>query len=259
MSINIRSPKEIELLRKASQIVAGALDLAEEEIKEGMTAIELDKKIEDYILKSGAKPSFKGLYGFPNAACISFNEVIIHGIPDKRKFKSGDIVGVDIGTNLDGWFGDGARTLKVGKVSESDEKLVSATEEVLLESIKQITLGMHFKELSQILEYEITKRGFVPLRNYCGHGIGKRAHEEPSILNYVVGKPNQGPKIKNGMVFCIEPMLCQKSGDSNTLSDNWGVVSTDGLNGSHFEHTVAMIDGVAEILTLSTKGDRGKR
>jgi len=250
MSIAIRSSKEIALLRKANQIVAGALDLAQEEIRVGMTSLELDRKIEDYIFSCGAKPAFKGLYGFPNATCISVNEVIIHGIPSQRKFESGDIVGVDIGTNFNGWFGDGARTFKVGEVSEADSKITDAAKEVLDIAVSEIRVGMHFKQLSEILERETRQRGYVPLKDYCGHGIGRKPHEEPNILNYVVGKPKQGPKIKNGMVFCVEPMLCQKDGDFIILEDNWAVVSKDGLSGSHFEYAVAIIDGVADILTL---------
>lgn len=249
MAIALRKPKEIQAIKKANEIVAKSLDLAGSIIKEGMTSLELDKKIEDFILSQGAKPSFKGLYGFPNAACISVNEVIIHGIPSNRKFEQGDIVGVDIGTFIDGWYGDGARTFKVGKVSESDEKLVNASRDVLDLAIEEIHEGMRFKELSEILENLITQKGFVPLKDYCGHGIGRKPHEEPSILNYVVGKPNQGPKIKNGMVFCIEPMLCQKDSNATILDDKWSVVSKDGLNGSHHEHTVAIINGKASVLT----------
>jgi methionyl aminopeptidase len=180
--------------------------------------------------------------------------VIIHGIPDDRALKDGDIVGIDIGVELEGWYGDAAITFKVGEVSEEDSKLVDASKEVLLTAISKISVGMRFKELSRILEEEITSRGYVPLRNFCGHGIGRKPHEEPSILNYVEGKPNQGPKIKNGMVFCIEPMICQKEGESIILEDKWAVVSRDGLNGSHYEHTVAVVDGKAEILTEITKG-----
>jgi methionyl aminopeptidase len=177
------------------------------------------------------------------------NEVIIHGIPNDRVLKDGDIVGIDIGVELNGWFGDAAVTYKVGKVNETDSKLVDASKDVLMTAISKIKVGMRFKELSAILEEEIIKRGYVPLRNFCGHGIGRKPHEEPSILNYVEGKPNQGPKIKNGMVFCLEPMICQREGDSVILDDQWSVVSKDGLNGSHYEHTVAVIDGKAEILT----------
>jgi len=254
MAIPIRSPKEIEGLKAANKIVAETLDLIEPMAKPGVTLLELDKTVDDYIVSQGGRPAFKGLYGFPNAACISLNEVIIHGIPDNRVLKDGDIVGVDIGVELDGWYGDAARTFKVGNVSDIDEKIVDASKEVLLTAISKIVVGMRFKELSQILEDEIKARGFVPLRNYCGHGIGRKPHEEPSILNYVEGKPNQGPKIKDGMVFCIEPMLCQKEGNSLVLEDKWAVVSTDGLNGSHYEHTVAIIDGKAEILTETKKG-----
>ncbi|PIE74284.1 MAG: type I methionyl aminopeptidase [Deltaproteobacteria bacterium] len=249
MSIALRKPSEINTIAKANTIVAKTLELAKREIKPGMTSLELDEQIEDLIRSNGAKPAFKGLYGFPNATCISVNEVIIHGIPNNRRFREGDIVGVDVGVELDGWFGDGAATFAVGKASAEDEKLMNASKDALELSVAQIKEGMRFKELSAIIEDLITQRGYVPLKDFCGHGIGRKPHEEPSILNYVVGKSNQGPKIKNGMVFCIEPMLCQKSGEPQILEDGWSVVSKDGLNTSHHEYAVAVVDGKARILT----------
>ena len=249
MAIALRKTAEIEGLKRANRLVAQTLDFVSAMIKVGTTTQEIEEVAEEFILKKGGRPSFKGLYGFPGAICISVNEVIIHGIPDSRPLEDGDIVGVDIGTEVEGWYGDAAKTFLVGNVSQEDKKLVAASKEILYNSISQIKDGMRFKELSKILENDIISRGYVPLRDYCGHGIGKKPHEEPSILNYVEGNPKQGPKIKNGMVFCIEPMICQKEGKATVLDDKWSVVSSDGLNGSHYEHTVAMINGKAEILS----------
>ena len=252
MAIALRKPHEIQKLRSANKIVAGALKLLEQNTKVGVSLKELDTIAEEFILSCDAKPSFKGLYGFPSAVCTSLNQTIIHGIPDGYKLKNGDIIGYDIGVEKDGWFGDAAITVGVGEISKDDEKLIACAKDVLYESIDKIKQGMRFKELSFILETAIRSRGFVPLFDFCGHGIGKKPHEEPEIPNYLEGKnPKQGPKIKNGMVFCLEPMICQKDSAKVILDNNWNVVSADGLRGSHYEHTVAIINGKAEILSLA--------
>ncbi len=252
MSINLRKPLEIEKLRAANKIVGGALLLLQEHTKPGISLKELDALAEEYILSKGAKPSFKGLYGFPNSVCCSLNQTIIHGIPTDYKLQEGDVIGYDIGTELDGWFGDAAVTVGVGVVAKEDEKLIACAKESLYEAIENIKVGMRFKELSLVLENAIRSRGFVPLYDFCGHGIGKKPHEEPEIPNYLEGKnPKQGPKIKNGMVFCLEPMICQKDSAKVILENEWDVVSADGLRGSHYEHTVAIINGKAEILSLA--------
>jgi len=250
MAIALRKPQEIEKLRAANKIVGEALELLRKNTKVGMSLKELDAMAEDYILSCGARPSFKGLYGFPNAVCTSLNQVIIHGIPTDYKLQEGDIIGYDIGTELDGWFGDAAITVAVGKVTEKDEALIACAKETLYEAISSIKVGMRFKELSFILEESIRSRGFIPLYNFCGHGIGKKPHEEPEIPNYLEGKnPKSGPKIKDGMVFCLEPMVCQKDSKPIILDNKWDVVSADGLRGSHYEHTVAVVNGKAEILS----------
>lgn len=250
MAISIKSPKEIQALRLPNKIVAQTLALAQKSAKEGMSLLELDSLIEDSIRSLGARPAFKGLYGFPNAACISVNEVIIHGIPTDYKLKSGDIVGVDIGTECNGWYGDGAVTFGIGAISKQDEKLIACSKNALETAISNIKSNMHFKELSKMLEDFILQAGFVPLKGFCGHGIGRAPHEEPEIPNYLESSnPKQGSKIRDGMVFCIEPMICQKNGEPKILNDKWSVVSADGLNGSHYEHTIAVINGRAEILT----------
>ena len=250
MAIPIRKPKEIEALRRANRIVAQTLDLLKQKAKEGISLIELDKIAEDFIRSKGARPSFKGLYGFPSSVCTSVNEVIIHGIPTDYTLKNGDIVGFDVGVELDGWFGDGAITMGIGEISEEDKKLIACAEDTLYHAISIIRDGMRFKELSYEIEKFIRNRGYVPLANFCGHGIGRKPHEEPQILNYLEsGSPKQGPKIRNGMVFSIEPMICQEEMESQILDDNWSVVSIDGKRGSHYEHTVAVVNGKAEILT----------
>ncbi len=252
MAISLKKPQEIEKLRAANKIVGGALELLRENTKPGMTLKEMDAMAEDYIRSHGATPSFKGLYGFPNAVCTSLNQVIIHGIPSDYKLQEGDVIGYDIGTKLDGWFGDAAITMPVGKISLEDEALIACAKDTLYYAIDNIKQGMRFKELSHLMEKFILDAGYVPLRNFCGHGIGKKPHEEPEIPNYLEGSnPKAGPKIKNGMVFCLEPMICQKDAKPVILDNKWDVVSADGLRGSHYEHTVAVINGKAEILSLA--------
>ena len=252
MAIALRKSAEIEKLRAANKIVGGALELLAKNTKAGMTLKELDAMAEDYICSHLARPSFKGLYGFPNSVCTSLNQVIIHGIPTDYKLQEGDIIGYDIGTELDGWFGDAAITVGVGKILKRDEELIACAKDVLYYAIDEIKEGLRFKELSYKIEKFIHSRGFVPLHSFCGHGIGRKPHEEPEIPNYLDGKNQKsGPKIKNGMVFCIEPMICQKESKPFILENDWDVVSTDNLRGSHYEHTVAVINGKAEILSLA--------
>jgi methionyl aminopeptidase len=249
MAIAIRKTDEIAKLKKAGEIVGLTLQYLQNEIKPGMTLKEIDALGESFVREHGAVPSFKGLYGFTGSVCTSLNEVCIHGVPDETVVQEGDILGLDIGTKLDGYYGDAAVTMPIGKISPEDEALIGCSKEALYHAIEAIRPGMRFKELTKILEDFITGRGFVPLRDYCGHGIGTKPHDEPNIPNYLEGKPNQGPKIKNGMVFCLEPMVCQKSGTPVLLEDEWSVVSEDGLRTSHYEHQVAVVDGKAVILT----------
>ena len=251
MAIALKKPQEIEKMRAANKIVGGALELLRKNTKVGASLLELDAMAEDYIRSHGAKPSFKGLYGFPNSVCTSLNQVIIHGIPSDYRLQEGDIIGYDIGTELDGWFGDAAITTGVGEIELQDEILIACAKNALYTAIDSIRDGMRFKELSEVLQTAIVDAGFVPLRDFCGHGIGKKPHEEPQIPNYLDGKAKAGPKIKNGMVFCLEPMICQKEAKPVILENGWDVVSTDGLRGSHYEHTVAVVNGKAEILSLA--------
>lgn len=249
MAIAIRKADEIAKLKKAGEIVGKTLQHLQSIIKPGMTLAQIDSIGETFIREHQAEPSFKGLYGFKGSVCTSLNQVCIHGIPDNTVVKEGDILGLDIGVKLDGYYGDAAITMPIGKISAEDQALIDCSKDALYHAISMIKAGMRFKELTKILEDFIVSRGFVPLREYCGHGIGTSPHDEPNIPNYLEGKPNQGPKIKNGMVFCIEPMVCKKSGKPVILEDHWSVVSEDGMHTSHYEHQVAVIDGRAIILT----------
>ncbi|SFV91040.1 Methionine aminopeptidase [hydrothermal vent metagenome] len=252
MAIALRKPDEIAKLKRAGEIVGNTLQYLQSIIKPGMTLKEIDALGEKYIREAGAEPSFKGLYGFTGSVCTSLNEVCIHGVPDNTVVKEGDILGLDIGTKLDGYYGDAAITMAIGNVTEEDKALIDCSKGALYHAIEAIKPGMRFKELTKILEDYIVSAGFVPLRDYCGHGIGTKPHDEPNIPNYLEGKPNQGPKIKNGMVFCLEPMICQKSGNPVLLEDEWSVVSDDGLRTAHYEHQVAVVDDKAVILTEAT-------
>lgn len=249
MAITLRKPDEIAKLAKAGEIVGKTLKYLQENVKAGMSLLEVDAMGEEYLRSLGAEPSFKGLYGFPAAVCTSLNEIVIHGVPTDYRLVDGDVLGLDIGSKLDGYYGDAAITMGIGEISEQDQAIIDCSRDTLYEAIDSIRVGMRFKELVKILEDSITGRGFVPLRDYCGHGIGSKPHDEPNIPNYLEGKPNQGPKIKNGMVFCLEPMVCQMSGEPYLLEDKWSVLSEDNLRTSHYEHQVAVVDGKAVILT----------
>jgi len=249
MAIALRKPAEIEKLRAAGQIVGQTLQYLRENVHAGMTLREVDAMGEAYLRDLGAEPAFKGLYGFPAAVCTSLNEVIIHGVPTDTVLQEGDILGIDIGSKLNGYYGDAAITMPIGQISDNDQALIQCSIDALDMAIKAIRPGMRFKELSKLLEDFITGRGYVPLRDYSGHGIGTQPHDEPAIPNYLEGKPNQGPKIKNGMVFCLEPMICQQGGRPVVWDDEWSVESEDGLRTAHYEHQVAVVDGRAVVLT----------
>lgn len=251
MAIPLRKKTDIEKLRIAGQAVGATLEYLEKNVKAGMTLLEVDALGEKYLRALGARPAFKGLYGFPNAVCTSLNEVVIHGMPDDTILKEGDILGLDIGSEIDGWYGDAAITMPIGKISKEDEDLIACSKDALYYAIDNIKEGMRFKELSLLLENFITDRGYVPLVKFCGHGIGREPHCDPEVPNYLDSpNPKQGPKIKNGMIFCLEPMICQKNEEPVIdPDDKWSVRSMDGLRTSHYEHQVAIVNGRAEILT----------
>jgi len=249
MAIPIRKPKEIEEIKKPAIIVSKTLKLLKENTKPGITPLELDKMAEDFIRSLGARPSFKGLYDFPNSVCISINGCVIHGVPTDEPLKEGDVVGYDVGVELNGWYGDAAITVGVGNIDVKYQKMIDVAKEAIFYAVSKIKPGMRYKQISKLLEDFITKNGYVPLKGYSGHGIGRKPHEEPQILNYVEGKPNQGDKVKNGHVFCLEPMICQNCGEPVVAENGWDVFCEDMEVGVHYEHQIAIVNNKPIILT----------
>lgn len=249
MAIAIRKKSEIEQIKISAQIVAKTLKLLKENAKAGVTPIELDKMAEEFIRSFNARPAFKGLYDFPNSVCISVNGVVIHGIPSNEPLKEGDVVGFDVGVEKNGWYGDAAITIGIGEIDEKYKKMIEVSKNALYYAVDNIKVGMRYKQISKLLEEYITSNGFVPLRGYSGHGIGRKPHEEPQILNYVEGKPNQGEKVKNGHVFCLEPMLCCEDGEPILGENGWDVYCGDMKVGVHYEHQIAIVDNKPIILT----------
>ncbi|CJN37690.1 methionine aminopeptidase [Streptococcus pneumoniae] len=216
-------------------------------ITPGITTKELDQIAEKTIQKYGATPSFKGYNGFPGSICASVNEELVHGIPGKRKLKEGDIISIDIGAKYNGYHGDSAWTYPVGNISESVQKLLDVTEKSLYLGLEQVKPGERLSNISHAVQTHAEENGFSIVREYVGHGIGQDLHEDPQIPHY--GPPNRGPRLKPGMVICVEPMVNQGRRYVKTLSDDWTVVTVDGKWCAHFEHTIALTEAGYEILT----------
>ena len=234
-------------MRRAGQIVAIALEKVGKAIKPGVTTAQLDEIAREAIVKEGAKPAFKGLYGFPGNICLSANSEVVHGIPGKHKLKEGDIISVDIGALIDGYNGDAAKTFPVGKVTDEVDMLLKVTEESLYEGIKKAVPGNRLGAISNAVQVHAEAAGFGVVQDYVGHGIGRNMHEEPQIPNF--GPTDAGPVLKAGMVLAIEPMVNLGTYKVKTLGDNWTVVTLDGKPSAHFEHTVAITENGPEILT----------
>lgn len=245
--ITVKSNKEIAKMQKAGSITAGALIAAGEAIKVGMTTYELDKIIHRYITSHGAKPSFLGYGGFPGSACISINDEVIHGIPGPRKICEGDIVSVDVGAYIDGYHGDSCKTFAVGNISDEARALMTSTEESLYEAIKIARPGMRIGDLSACIQQYNESRGFSVVRKFVGHGIGSELHEDPEVPNF--GKAGHGPRLVAGMVIAVEPMINQGSFEVKVMPDKWTVKTVDGKLSAHFEHTIAITQDGAVILT----------
>ena len=246
--IIIKNNNEIDRMRDAGRIVAETLLIVEEKIKPGITTAELDKVAEEFITKHGAKPSFKGLYGFPSSLCISVNEQVVHGIPGAYTLKEGDIISVDCGALLNGFHGDAARTFSVGKVSQEAQKLIEVTRDCFFEGIKFAQVGNRLTDISHEIQRYVEDSGFSVVRDFVGHGIGRNVHEDPEVPNF--GRPGRGPKLTEGMVLAIEPMVNIGTYRVKTLSDDWTVVTSDGSLSAHYENTVAILPDGPEILTL---------
>ena len=245
--INIKSDREIELLKIAGNIVYQTHQYLKPFVKEGITTLELDKLAEDFIRSKGATPSCKGYHGYPATLCTSINDEVVHGIPSKRKLKNGDIITLDICACYKGYHGDSAWTYKVGEVSEEVSNLMKETEEALYAGLSVIKPGARVGDISHAVEEVANKYHLGVVRELCGHGVGHNLHEEPDIPNF--GNAGHGPLIKEGMVFAVEPMLNLGSRDVCMLDDGWTVVTYDGKPSAHFEHTIVVTKDGYQILT----------
>ncbi len=242
-----KSSREIEKMKKAGRIVAEALDLLSENIRPGITTRKLDSITAEFFKKSNAKSAFLGYQGYPANICVSIDDEVVHGIPNDRKIVEGQIVSVDLGAIVDGYFGDSAKTFAVGKISDDAEKLMNATEESLYEGIKMCVVGKKLGDLSATIQRYVESRGYSVVRDLVGHGIGRKMHEEPQVPNF--GEPNTGIDFKEGLVMAIEPMINIGGYKVQIMSDGWTIVTADGSLSAHFEHTVAITANGPEILT----------
>ncbi len=246
--ISVKTAKEIEHMSRACRISAEALRLAGEAVKPGVTTAHIDKIIYDYIVSQGARPNFKGLYGFPGSACISVNDTVIHGIPSRRiVLREGDIVSIDTGAAIEGFNGDNAATFACGEVSERAQRIMDVTKEALARGIAAAQPGNRIGDISAAVQAYVEEHGYSVVRSFVGHGVGKELHEDPEVPNY--GEAGHGPRLVSGMTIAIEPMVNEKSHVVKTLSDGWTVKTADGGLSAHFEHTIAITPNGPRILT----------
>ena len=236
--IILKTPDEIAVMAKASRVVAEALEVLKSAVKPGVTTDELDRLAEAEIRSRGALPAFKGYRNYPKTLCVSVNEQVVHGIPSKRVLKDGDIVGLDLGAIVGGFYGDSAVTVAVGRIDEKAATLVRVTEESLLLAIQQARVGNRLSDISHTVQQHVEAAGYSVVTEFVGHGIGRQLHEEPQVPNY--GKPGQGPRLQPGMVLAIEPMVNMGGSAVRVLDDRWTAVTVDGSLSAHFEHTIAI-------------------
>ena len=246
-NILIKTDKEISYMREAGNIIAGIMDKMEKAIEPGITTIELDNISRKEIKKNNVKPAFLGLYDFPNTICASVNEEIVHGIPSKRKLKNGDIISMDAGVIVSGFYSDHAKTFKVGDCAQKEIDLLSDTLESLNLAISECVSGKYVGDIGNAVEKFIIPKGYGLVRNYTGHGIGRTLHEPPQVPNF--GVPGTGAKLVPGMTLAIEPMVNIGKDDTKLCDDGWTVVTSDGAKSAHFENTVLITDSKPEVLT----------
>ena len=250
--IQIKSQREIELMREAGRILDLTRKMLEEHIKPGISTLQLDQLAESFIINLGATPSFKGYHGFPGSICTSINEVVVHGITsNKHILKEGDIITLDFGVNYKGYHADSATTYPVGKVTPEIEKLLEVTEKSLYVGLEQAKPGNQVSDISHAIETYVKPFGYGIVEEFTGHGIGRSLHEDPYVPNF--GKPHQGPVLKPGMTFCVEPMVNLGTKRVKILSDNWTTVTTDRKPSAHFEHMIVITETGYEILTIAKK------
>lgn len=247
--ISIKTQREIEIMRKAGQITAEARRLAGEAVKPGVTTREIDRIVHDYILSQGATPSFLGYGGFPGSACISVNDVVIHGIPGDLVIQEGDIVSVDVGAYWGGFHGDCAATFPCGEIDEQSRKLLEVTRQSFFEGIKFAKRGYRVSDIGHAVQEYVEANGFSVVRDFVGHGVGEKLHEEPEVPNF--GRAGRGPRLMPGMVIAVEPMVNAGTFEVRVMEDRWTTRTADGSRAAHFENTLLITDGEPEILTVS--------
>ena len=247
--VNIKSAREITLMKEAGRVVGLVFKTLEESIKPGMSTLDIDQIVEKTMLDNKCIPAEKGYYGYPASACVSVNDTLIHGIPSSKiVLKEGDIVSVDIVANYNGYMADACRTFKVGRISERAERLVNVTKQAFFEALKAIKVGNHIGDVSSAVQKYVESNGYNVCREYTGHGIGRDMHEDPAIPNY--GKEGIGVRIEPGMALCIEPMVLEGRKDTRVLPDGWTVKSRDGKLTAHYENTVIVTESGYEIITM---------
>ncbi|HTY62584.1 MAG TPA: type I methionyl aminopeptidase [Acidobacteriota bacterium] len=248
--INLKSKREIEIMKDASRIVAEVIEELRLFCKAGITTRDLDRLAEERTMQHGAEPAFKGYRGYPKALCTSINQQVVHGIPGEIRLKDGDIVSLDFGVLYKGYFGDSAITVPIGEIPEATKKLLQVTEECLYLGIEQMIPGNHLSDLSRAIQTHAENHNFSLVKEFGGHGIGKQLHEDPMVLNYVVN--GRGIKLREGLVLAVEPMVNMGTDKVKILSDGWTVITADGKPSAHFEHTIAVTGNGPEILTKRT-------
>ena len=249
MPIVIKSAREIELMRVAGRITAGARTIARQGIAAGVTTKELDREIHRYIVKNGATPTFLNYGGFPASACTSVNDEVIHGIPGARVIHDGDIVSVDVGAKINGFTGDCAGTYPCGEITPEAQDLIAVTRQSFFEGIKFARVGYRVSDIGHAIQEYVESHGYSVVRSYVGHGVGAQLHEEPEVPNY--GEPGHGPRLVKGMTIAIEPMVNAGTFDVRVLDNEWTVVTADGKLSAHYENTILITDGEPEILTMA--------
>ncbi len=245
--IKIKTKKQIDLIRQSALLVSKTLGMIAREIKPGVTPLYLDKLAEEFIRDHGGIPGFKGLYDFPNTLCMSPNDQVVHGIPTDIPLQDGDIISVDCGVLMNGFYGDHAYTFEVGEVDEKTKKLLRITKEALYKGIEQFRAGKRVSDIGHAIQQHTEAHGYGVVRELVGHGLGKKMHEDPQVPNY--GRPGRGKKFKDGMVLAIEPMINMGTHHINQLADGWTILTADRQPSAHFEHDVALINGKPELLS----------
>lgn len=246
--IVLKTPEEVDMMAKASRVVAEALQILKKEVRPGISTDELDRLAEEAIRSQGAVPAFKGYRNYPKTLCASVNDQVVHGIPSGRRLKEGDIIGLDLGAIVGGFYGDSAITVSVGSISQEARRLIEVTERALMLGIQQAVVGNRLSDISHAVQAHVEKAGFSVVTDFVGHGIGRQLHEEPQVPNY--GRPGQGPRLQAGMVLAIEPMVNAGKSAVRILEDRWTAVTQDASLSAHFEHTIAIQPaGPARILS----------